>query len=421
VDNTLIEANLAVIAKRWPHIISQMDENVAELNIELQQHTFVVNNIQLTTNYSPATEATLQSQRIAQNESSATIYGTGLGYLQRSLLARSEMSTLNVCILNFSVFYYALNLYQQTDWLSDERINLISYIDGQSIDFPFVALPGELMSADDNAARLKDNLELELAHEHFQKSHLSNDKNIIESFLKNEPFIVIDNDIKAFGASGYKYAFIAAAGPTLRQHYQYLKSINKNEVLLIALDASVKPLLDNGIVPDVVFSIDPAASFLFNDVDLSVLKNTSLVYFPRISSTFISDWSGPRYVAYSPGELYKELSKKIPKSTLFSAGSVIHPAVDFCVKSNFKDVILLGADFSFPGGKSHAHWDFWQESIDNPLHWLIDGHGNKVVTTPAFKGYMRDLERYILSCPQTRFYSGSKDSAKMEGVSFWKN
>jgi len=421
VDTTIIEANLAVIGKRWPHIIPQMDKNVTELNIEVQQHTFVVDNIQLTANYNPDNEASLQSQRIRPHESNATIYGTGLGYLQRSLLNRNEITTVNVCILNFSVFYYALNLYDQTDWLSDERVNLISYIDDQAIKFPFVALPGELMLSDDSSAWLKDNLELELAHEYFQKSHLSNDKTILENFERNEPFITIDNDIKMFDTSEYRSAVIAAAGPTLRQNYHYLKNINKKDVLLIALDASVKPLLDNGIVPDIVFSIDPAASFLFNDVDLSMLNNTSLVYFPRISFEFINDWPGERYVAYSPGELYQELCQKIPKTTLYSAGSVIHPAADFCVKSDIKDIILLGADFSFPGGKSHAHWDFWQENIDNPMHWLLDGHGDKVVTTPAFKGYMRDLERYIMSNPQVRFYTGSKDGARIEGVSFWNN
>jgi len=420
MNDAAFELNIEIIARRWPQLITELEKvDPQKIKIERQLHTLVVDNIQLSSNYEPLVEAKLQCQQIDENATIAHVYGTGIGAVQQILLQRAAIKELNVCILNFTIFYYSLALFDHSDWLADPRTNLYSFNACKQVLVPFVALPAELVLAQDDAAQLRDRLELELANKFIHKKHHKDNDKIKQLLLANERFLVEDEDILSFEPLTYTRVIIAAAGPTLAQHYHWLKQRVDADALLIALDASVKPLLDHGIVPDVVVSIDPYSDKLFANVDLALLANSSLVYFPRLKPAFLSSWPGKRFAAYSVGELYDDINQKHPKTRLFSGGSVIHPAIDFAVKLGFDRVILLGADFCFPFGKSHAHWQDWQQAIEKPQHWLLNGYGEKVATMANFKGYMRDLEQYIAGHSRVHFYNGSVDGAQIEGTLPW--
>jgi len=219
---------------------------------------------------------------------------------------------------------------------------------------------------------------------------------------------------------------VCGAGPTLDNHLDWLKKEStKKGFVLVAVDAAVMSLSKVGIIPDIIVSIDPVAKKLLDCLDLSFYVNTPLVYFPVVKPSLLSLWQGPKYTAYSTGELYDEINNKYPRARLYCGGSVIHPAIDLSVKMGAKKIILLGADFSFPMGKTHAHWhndellDETHLAHNATNHWVINGKKERVATLLNYRGYLRDLEQYITLTKQVEFFNGSLEGAFIEGTTIW--
>ncbi len=431
MDDLFLEKNISIIHRRWPDLIPLLEAaDPQTVSLQQEQNTLIANGIQLTSNYDREAEAQLQAGRIPLDSNRAFVYGCGMGDLQNCLLQRETLKEIHVCIMNFALFLHVLNYFDQSSWLKDERIRLVSYLSTKEVLYPFVVLPSELILAEDSAAQLRDRLFLELNHDFLSQKHSKHNPEVLEEINKNIELIASDPDISDLFEICEKTIFIAASGPTLEDHFDWLKkSKDENkQPFIIALDASLKPLMSIGIIPGIVVSIDSKADFLFDGIDYHLLKNTRLVYFPRLAPSFLKSWPGPRYCSYSTGELYDDINKNFPKQRLYSAGSVIHPAVDLAVKMNPTKIILLGADFSFVYNKSNAHWEQYDDYITddesekvniNNQHWLMNSLGQKVQTMANLKGYLRDLETYISQQPQISFFNGSELGAKIEGTELW--
>ncbi len=112
------------------------------------------------------------------------------------------------------------------------------------------------------------------------------------------------------------------------------------------------------------------------------------------------------------------------KTPLFNAGSVIHPAIDLACYLGAIQIIMLGTDFSFTKNKSHANANSSNQSsipLNQATHWVLNYNGEKVPTLANFKGYLRDLERYINKHGGIEFINGSHLGAKIDGASLWLN
>ena len=90
-------------------------------------------------------------------------------------------------------------------------------------------------------------------------------------------------------------------------------------------------------------------------LEMTAFENTPLVYVPTVTNNLLQQWPGPRFTAYLRRALYVELNKRYERGFLFSTGTVTHCCVDLAVKMGAKEIVLLGADFSFPKNKSHTN------------------------------------------------------------------
>lgn len=422
--NNILKDNLDIIQKRWPNIADSLfSACVDTYEVVIENNTLLINDIQLTSNYDRKAEADLQCSRIDETSTIAYVYGTGLGDVPLCLLNRKHIKKIVVCILNMDIFFHSLNALSHLSWLGDLRVSLVTPEELNDVKHPFVALPTELHFASDKCAVLRDKLVLELNHEHAMVQHDAESETIKQQINSNITYIEKDYDVEIlFNSFEKKSIFIAAAGPTLDGHIEFLRLQRQvDNLYLVALDAAVKPLLSYGIVPDVVVSIDLKADQILKNADFNALKQTKLVYFPRVSSLILNSWQGPRFCAYSYGGIYKEINKDYPREHLFTGGSVIHCAVDLAIKMGAKSVFLLGADFGFPGGKVYAEgqsYDYTQQ-YSNSKHWVFNGKGEKIPTMLNYRGYLRELERYIEKYPSVSFYNTSLEGAKIEGTKFF--
>ena len=310
--------------------------------------------------------------------------------------------------VNFTVF-------DHTDWLADPRVCILDAALERELRLPFACAPAFLYLADDESARLRDLLHLELSTPYTRQNHKSQEAAFRVQLHDNEAFVVRDGDVAdLFGTGTHDWTVVAAAGPTLRDQLGWMKK-HRGRFQLIAVDAAVRSLMAAGLVPDHVLTMDsdPVLFELFFDgLDLAPLAHTGLVYSPLIHQKTLQAWPGQRFAVSINQPSYRDFDQKHPRGKLFSSGSVLHPAVDLAVKMGAKNVLLAGTDFSFTKGQSHVAGSHLQLAVKTSANcWVLNGHGERVPSIRNYVGYLRDLERYIAWRTEVRFFNASQEGA----------
>lgn len=417
--------NLPLLQQRWPALYAQMMAIAEPADLHYidsgESPTLQVNGIHLSSCFDRLGEACLQAGQVAEGESSVWLYGVGCGDLQNELLRRYGLRQLDVVVLSLPLLKSVLRYFDHSAWLADSRVRLHVAAEVDEIRAPLAVVPAALRIVDDAAARLRDRLVLELESDHIN-ARVRNNPQFRQQISDNAALVARDRDVEAlFNSTPAARIYVAAAGPTLSEHYQRLKGRERSS-MLIAVDAALKPLLGQGIMPDMVVTIDGIRDHIMAllDCDVSLFAAVPLIYFPIVHRDVLLRWPGPRYAAYANSPLYEALLQQHPKGMLYASGTVTHAATDLAVKMGAREVVLLGADFSFPGERSHVANAVFCEAVDRSAptyqEWLVDGYGERVRTSKNLRGYLLDLERYIAQHPQVRFLNGSRNGALIHGT-----
>jgi hypothetical protein len=421
----ILQRNLAVIEQRWPDVAQRLtaedaDAVPAQL-LEGRGSTLSIAGIQLSSRHDRVAEAELQAASLPASSPDIHVYGTSLGDLPRVLLGSQDLQRLHVYILNGALWALVLRLLEQDDWLSDSRVEL-AYADTRSeIQLPFFALPAELVLAQDSSARIRDRLvseiHLSFNNREFSLESLEN----IHRLEQGRALLQSDTDVgDLFGTQAGRDVFVIATGPSLQQHLPRLQQVSERSErpLFICVDTAFWPLRRLGISPDIVVSIDH--NITERHLPPAESENIPLVYLPRLDASLLNAWRGARYVGYSSSPMYADIRQDIPKAQLYVAGSVIHPAIDLAVKMGASRITLFGADFAFPGDRTHTGWQDGELGPEMSIarHWVRDGRGNKVKTQLNFRSYLIELERYITQHPEVTFLNTSRDGALIAGTEF---
>jgi len=349
------------------------------------------------------------------------VYGTGLGDLQQVLLENPELLRLQVHILNGGLFALVLGLLDQTPWLSDPRVELSYAADYREIQLPFFALPSELELADEVNARIRDRLISEV-HLSFNNREFDPQSPLILQRLQDSlELLRSDRDIaELFGTQASQEIYVIGTGPSLEHHFEKLLAIRAQaqRPLFVSVDTAYRPLIEHGIKPDLVVSIDKGITA--RHLPPTDSDSIPLVYMPMSDPQVLQAWKGPRYVGYSASPIYAALRQQIAKAQLYVGGSVLHPAVDLAVRMGAAKITLFGADFAFPMNRTHAGWNDGElgPGVDLAKHWVLDGHGQRVKTQLNFRRYLGELERYIAGHPEVRFFNSSRAGAMIAGTAY---
>jgi hypothetical protein len=419
------ERNAEVIQRRWPLLSARLlVEDASLLQADLVEglgSTLSINGIQLTSRHDRTREARLQADSLPIDSPVVHVYGTGLGDLQIELLQRAGLERLYVHILNGAVFALVLQLIDQLQWLSDQRVELLYAGDLAEIQLPFFALPSELVLADDFNAKIRDRLISEIHLNFNNREFRPDDPQIIERLQISLPLLRSDRDVaELFATQVGQDIYVIATGPSLEQHFQQLREIREKtpRPLFICVDTAYRPLLEQGIKPDVVVTLD--VKITARHLPAQDSAGTRLVYFPMTDCSVLEAWQGTRYVGYSASPIYSQVRQQIPRTELFVGGSVIHPAIDLAVKMGSTCITLFGADFAFPMNKTHAGWKDGDlgPQLGVARHWVLDGNGQRIKTQLNFRSYLCEVERYIAGHPHVRFFNSSRAGAMIVGTAF---
>jgi len=425
---SVAERNKQVLKNRWPGLYEILAQapvpfSFELLNIENQLYSVRIANHDLASRYNRQREAEIQADVISHCNSEAWIYGVGLGDLPRTLLSRSQLHQLHVVIMNAGIFYQLLDLFDNSDWLADKRVDLVIADESTKLAVPFTVVPPCLQLASDSAARLRDLVLLEL-NTPFINQRFDRIKPEMQALIaENMNHIETDGDVGAlFGTARGDILYVAAAGPTLDDGIEQLRE-EAGQRTIIAVDAAVNTLLRSDIKPSLVVTIDSHRDNILSyfSSDLDALRTSTLVYFPVVHRDVLDRWPGGLLCAYGDTPLYEEVKQQLPRASLFSFGSVLHVAVDLAVQMGAAEIRLFGTDFGFPNGRYYAG-AVNREVKDDERYiadcWVFDGKGGKIKTHPNLRGYLRDLETYISRYSQVRFVSASRNGARIKGTEY---
>ena len=157
-----------------------------------------------------------------------------------------------------------------------------------------------------------------------------------------------------------KTAVIVAAGPTLDKTISLFKEAPEKH-FIIATDTAGQSLLKHNIIPDIIVSIDGQAVSYNHFIRESGQTDKTIYAFDLCANSsaarYIHD-SGNKVSFFCSGHPLSSAINSIsgnPLPVYFSgAGTVTITALDMAIQNGFKEILILGADFSYSNGKAYA-------------------------------------------------------------------
>ncbi|MEY8355920.1 6-hydroxymethylpterin diphosphokinase MptE-like protein [Lachnospiraceae bacterium 54-53] len=207
-------------------------------------------------------------------------------------------------------------------------------------------------------------------------------------------------------------ALVVSGGPSLdgniRDMVRYKDKLRN--FFIITGSRTVEALVKNGILPDMIVSVDPVDAnyeMMKNCLDL----NVPLAFYEYSNRYLVRDYKGDKIF------ISLLFSQTIPGlqhlKGVYCGGSVAHACTDIASLLGCSPILFAGQDLAHTFRKHHA--DSAVFDYDKSLHYktqitVKDVYGNQVETTVTLDHYRRKLEQYISlykDQKRIRFINGS--------------
>lgn len=135
---------------------------------------------------------------------------------------------------------------------------------------------------------------------------------------------------------------IVSAGPSLEMSIQSLRKI-KDNALIFAVGRSLSSLLSIGIKPH-MFCIIEASDITYQQIKNHENENIPLVYLSTASYFTVSNYNGPRFVAYNSEDEIDYID---------TGGSVATAVFDLLIKFGCNPIVFTGQDLAYTNNQTH--------------------------------------------------------------------
>jgi len=213
-------------------------------------------------------------------------------------------------------------------------------------------------------------------------------------------------------------AIVVAAGPSLDKNILELKKA-KGKAFIIAVDTALRPLLRNGIKPDIFISIDgKKVSSHFSEQETAEIP---MVCYLLSHSEVLKKHTAPKFFVNDLNfHIQNFLSKKekvLP--VISSGGSVANDAFSIAQALGFETIIMVGQDLAYTDNKTHSKETVrGEKNIDTSSlkTVMVEGiDGNPVASSTEFELYRAWFEEQILKFPNIKVIDATEGGAKIHG------
>ncbi len=198
-------------------------------------------------------------------------------------------------------------------------------------------------------------------------------------------------------------AIIVAAGPSLDKNIKDLKAA-KNKAFIIASDTAMKPLIRNGIIPDIFAVVDGK-----KPVELVMVPEAKKI--PLLASIIASkdvlDYHEGKKFFFDEGyrivwRLFEKNGLEFP--SLEMGGSVATTCFSLAYVLGIDNIILIGQDLAYTNNQFHAKGTFakdFEVILDKCV--MVPGNVEEFVPSPPdYKKYLDWYEFFIKGAKEFR-------------------
>ena len=244
----------------------------------------------------------------------------------------------------------------------------------------------------------------------------------LTNISKNKAHILL-NDVKN---NKDHPVFIIGNGPSLNDNLEYIKQ-NQNNAIIISSGTSLKPLLDNGITPDLHVEQE-RPKYIYQWVKKigheALLKQIPLLCLNTVYPGILSLFKQP-YVVMKSGDagttfINEYVSDKYHQ-LFFCNPTVTNASTASAVAMGFKKLYLFGLDYGFKSKEEHhakgsAYDDVKTFQLQNELK-VADNKGGYINTTRIFD-FSRGVLEMLLGANKQVDCINISDGAKIEHASY---
>lgn len=236
----------------------------------------------------------------------------------------------------------------------------------------------------------------------------------IENMLTNLDEIISNPGINLlYNKFAGKPGIVVATGPSLNKNKHLLKGL-EDKALIVAADASLRVLMDMGIKPHLVTSLERVIEVvkLLEGFNKEEVKDVYLAACPVIRNEVYQAYSGPRVIVYRDFDHFKWLGieRGILKIQL-SAGNMAFKVAEAL---GCDPIILIGQDLAFSrDGRTHAAGSVYGENQQLPpgeVFEVMGNDGKPIMTNRTWYSFLRSYEMDLLN------YSGTCINATEGGA-----
>lgn len=192
-------------------------------------------------------------------------------------------------------------------------------------------------------------------------------------------------------------AIVVSGGPSLDLNIKdmllYKEKLKK--CFIITGSRTVEALVQNGIRPDMIVSVDPV------DANYDMMKDyldldVPIAFYEYSNRYLIRDYKGDKIFI---SLLFSQTVKGFEQlKGVYCGGSVAHACIDIANMLGCSPIIFAGQDLAYTYNKHHA--DSAVFDYDKTLHYrtqisVKDVYGKQIGTTVTLDHYRRKLEHYI--------------------------
>lgn len=216
-------------------------------------------------------------------------------------------------------------------------------------------------------------------------------------------------------------AVCVAAGPSLTKNVDLLKD-QGNKVFIIAVDSAAKVLIDHGITPHIILTIDPipASMTKLRDV-IETHAELPLAWTPDAFPQTVQGFkNSPKFVIPGVNDLFRLYLTPLfdQDSTFAHMLSVTHAATQLATVAGCNPLIFIGLDLALSDTRDHADGCpiSWQ-NLDKVDRIKIPAwDGGEVETVAVLKNQLHALQSIIKQNSEMRFIDATEGGALIPGT-----
>jgi Flp pilus assembly protein TadD len=426
---TTYEHNLHALVKHHPELVARLQQSVDTSHITVETAHSGASRLLVTTpegervhihdEKNPLASARVTAHNLSLEGSLIVLLGFGLGYLALELFKELDKEhVLLICETDIGIFQTALRLTDLEPLLLSEQVKLLV---GEDIPVgPWIqAYSATYLNS--KAFLIKHHTCCRVAPERYdllakQVVDMTQVLDINAATLfalgrlsMQNPFENMPWVLRSPGAKRLANLFagrpgiIVAGGPSLEKNCSLLKEV-KGKAVIIAADTVLPLLLPQGILPDLVVTLDPQK--INDDVkfrDLAHDPNVTLVYTPQSYPETIKNYPGKKFVTAMSDPIYHRFAPfwEEKGDIAVNAQSVAHVAFNLAILLGVDPIVFIGLDLSFTQEKTHAgNLGDAPEGLpsDNKI-WTTDIFGEPVQTLKLFQSFQYFFELVIQAAP----------------------